>query len=290
MAADLSRSGHDITVLTRSSRASLPFRQIQWDGRTVGPWSGELDGSIVVNLAGELVDLRPTAANVERLRRSRVDATTALVEASKLCLQPVPLWLQGSTTAIYGDAGDTVVDEGGTIPEGPPQMPGVARPWEEASKGANVTRQVVLRMSLVLDRGTPVLDRLSKLVKLGLGGRISSGKQWVSWIHVRDFLRTVRFVMDTEIAGVVNVTSPNPVRNAELMSELRRHLNRPLSPPAPAPLVRLGALVMGSDPALALTGRRCVPSRLLREGFEFDLPELPAALDDLFGRPARRAQ
>ncbi len=160
-------------------------------------------------------------------------------------------------------------------------MPGVARPWEAAAKEGSAERQVIFRMSLVLDTNTPVLDRLSKIIKLGLGGRISTGRQWVSWIHVRDMLNAMHFVIEQEIEGVLNVTSPKPVQNEVLMSELRRHLNRPWSPPTPAPLVRLGAWLMGSDPEIALTGRRCVPSRLLEAGFDFEFPDLQAALDNL---------
>lgn len=285
IAADLERAGHQIVVLTRSPREDFPYGQVRWDGKTVGAWAAELDDAVVINLAGELVDRRPTPENIEVLRRSRVEPTRALVEASKRCATPPRLWLQASSTAIYGDAGDVVIDEDSPIPDGPPQMPGVARPWEEAALDANTQRLVILRSSLVLDTDTPVLDRLTTLVRLGLGGRISHGRQWVSWIHVDDFLRAVRFLIEGELAGVVNVTSPNPVQNSELMAELRRHLNRPWSPPAPAPLVRLGALAMGSDPALALTGRRCVPRRLGKAGFSFRFPELGPALDDLLGAP-----
>ncbi len=135
-------------------------------------------------------------------------------------------------------------------------------------------------MSLVLDRKTPVLNRLSMIVKLGLGDRISTGRQWVSWIHVKDMLRALRFVVENEIEGVLNVTSPNPVPNETLMRELRSHLNRPWSPSLPAPLVRVGAWLMGSDPQIALSGRRCVPARLLESGFDFEYPDL--RVDDLF--------
>lgn len=280
---DLSAVGHEIVVLTRSRRDNVPFRQVTWDGCTVGSWSEELEGAVLINLAGELVDRRPTPANIELLVRSRVEPTRALVLASQRCTQPIPVWLQGSTTAIYGDSGDAAVTEDSPIPSGPPQMPGVARPWEEAAAEANATRQVILRTSLVFDTNTPLLDRLSRIVRLGLGGRISTGRQWVSWIYVVDFLSALRFLMDNEISGVVNVTSPMPVVNETLMAELRRHLNRPWSPPAPAAIVRLGAFIMRSDPALALTGRRCAPARLLDAGFEFEYPELGAALDDLLG-------
>ena len=283
IASDFAARGSEIVVLTRSPRQNFPFRQVSWDGKAVDAWAKELEGSVLINLAGELVDRRPTKANIELLRRSRVEPTRALVEASQRCKEPPRIWIQASSTAIYGDAGDAVVTEDFPIPDGPPQMPGVAVPWEAAAKGAACGRQVVFRMSLVLDTDTPVLDRLSLLVKVGLGGRISTGRQWVSWIHVTDMLRALRFVIDNEIDGVVNVTSPNPVQNETLMHEMRRHLKRPWSPPTPAPLVKVGAWLMGSDPAVALTGRRCVPARLLEAGFDFELPDLSPALGDLFG-------
>ncbi len=288
IAAYLAATGSEVVVLTRAPRRDLPFRQTVWDGRAVGDWAYELEGAVLINLAGELVDRRPTRSNIELLRRSRVEPTRALVEASRTW-RPA-LWVQASSTAIYGDAGEAVVTEESEIPAGPPQMPGVALPWEQAARAADVGRQVIFRMSLVLDRNTPVLDRLSLLVKLGLGGRISTGRQWVSWIHVGDMLRALRFVVDHDIHDVVNVTSPNPVRNETLMEELRRRLSRPWSPPTPAPLVKLGAWLMGSDPAIALTGRRCIPARLLEEGFRFDLPDLASALDDLLATSSARQQ
>lgn len=166
-------------------------------------------------------------------------------------------------------------------------MVGVASAWEQAAAGAAAARQVVLRMSLVLDRDTPALDRLRTLTRAGLGGRIASGRQWVSWLHIADLLAVVRRCMDDpELSGVLVATAPNPVTNAELMAALRRVLRRPPSPPTPGPLVRLGAALMRTDPALALTGRRCVPTRLLKAGFAFARPELPCALDDLRGRRA----
>jgi uncharacterized protein len=282
IAADWAVRGNEVVVLTRSPRPNFGFRQVVWDGQTVGEWAKELDGSVLVNLAGELVDRRPTQANIDLLRRSRTEPTRALVQASQGCKEPPFVWIQGSSTAIYGDAGDAVVTEESAIPAGPPQMPGVALPWEEAAKAATSTRQIIFRMGLVLDRDTPVLDRLTRLVRMGLGGRISTGRQWVSWIHVRDMLGAFRFVIDNEIDGVVNVTSPRPVQNRTLMKELRRHLKRPWSPPTPAPLVKVGAWLMGSDPEIALTGRRCIPKRLLEAGFGFELHDLRSALDDLF--------
>lgn len=286
IADDFTRRGHEVVILTRSIRADIPARQIEWDGRTVGAWRAELEGAVLVNLAGQLVDRRPTKRNVELLRRSRVEPTRALVQAAAGLATPPALWVQMSTLAIYGDAGQQVVDEGHPPAEGPPQMAGVARPWEEAAGPARTERMVVMRTGIVLDRGAPAFERLVRLTRLGLGGRIGRGDQWVSWIHIDDFLRALRFVCDrSSLDGVVHVTAPNPIQNRDMMRELRSALHRPWSPPAPAPLVHVGALLMRSDPALALTGRRCVPRRLLDAGFGFEHPTFTNALTDLLTPP-----
>jgi uncharacterized protein len=282
VADDAARRGDDVVVLTRARRPGIAHRQVEWDGRTVGAWAPELEGAVVVNLAGALVDRRPTAQNVELLRRSRVEPTRALAEAAEGLGTPPSLWVQMSTLAIYGDAGPVVVEEGHPIAEGPPQMPGVARPWEDAARGARAARMVVLRTGIVLDRGAPAFERLTRLTALGLGGRIGRGDQWVSWIHGDDFLAALRFVCDEPtMRGVVHVTSPNPVQNRDMMRVLRSALHRPWSPPTPTPLVRVGARAMGSDPALALTGRRCIPRRLLDAGFGFEHPRFDAAVHAL---------
>jgi uncharacterized protein (TIGR01777 family) len=257
---------------------------VEWDGRTVAAWSAELEGSAVVNLAGELVDRRPTAANVELLTTSRVEPTRALVEASSTLVEPVPVWVQASTLAIYGDAGDDLLDESAPAAGGPPQMAGVARAWEAAAVGANTRRLVTLRTGIVLDNDTPALNRLRSLARWGLGGRVGPGTQWVSWLHIDDWLAIVRLLLapdDPALSGIVHATGPQPVRNAELMAALRRSAHRPAAPPTPAMLVRLGAVLLRTDPALALTGRRAVPARLLDAGFVFSHPDLDEALADL---------
>lgn len=285
LADDFAERGNEVTILTRSPRQHLGHRQVQWDGRTVGEWATELEDAIVVNLAGQLVDRRPTRRNIERLMRSRVDPTRALVEAAAGLAAKPRLWLQMSTLAIYGDAGQDIVDESYPVAEGPPQMAGVARPWEEAAADAPTCRLAIMRTGLVLDRGTPAFERLAMLTKLGLGGRIGTGEQWTSWIHVDDFRRAVWFIREREeIEGVVHVTAPDPIQNREMMATLRRGLHRPWSPPSPRPLVHLGAFLLGSDPALALTGRRGVPGRLLEAGFRFEYPSFEGALKELLGR------
>lgn len=279
VAADFAARDHEIVILTRSPRPGSAHHQVEWDGRTIGPWAAELGGAVVVNLAGQLVDCRPTKHNIELLRRSRVEPTSALARASQQVTTPPALWVQMSTLAIYGDAGQHVIDEQHPPADGPPQMAGVARPWEEAAQAARSDRMIILRTGIVLDRGAPAFERLTRLTKLGLGGRISTGDQWVSWIHIEDFLGALRFVCDQPtMAGIVHVTAPNPIQNRDMMAALRSAVHRPWSPPTPRPLVHLGAFLMGSDPALALTGRRCVPRRLMDAGFMFEHERFDAAL------------
>jgi uncharacterized protein len=285
VARHFSAGGADVVVLTRTRRTAVPHRQVIWDGRTCGAWADELDGSVLLNLAGELVDRRPTRSNIELLKRSRVEPTTALVDAAASGATPL-LWLQMSTLAIYGDAGQEVIDERHAPASGPPQMAGVATAWEAATARAKADRLAILRTGIVLDRDTPALDRLTKITRFGLGGRISTGNQWVSWIHIDDFLGTLDFLIGAgSLEGTVHVTSPNPIRNRDAMAALRGVLHRPWSPPTPKPLVHLGGRLMRTDPALALTGRRCVPDRLLEAGFEFAHPTFKEALADLIRRP-----
>ncbi len=282
IAADLAARGDEVVILTRSPRRAIPHRQVEWDGATIGPWATEVAGAAIVNLAGALVDRRPTAANVELLKRSRVEPTRALALAAASSARPPAVWIQASTLAIYGDGGEAFLDETAPAADGPAQMAGVARAWEAAADGITACRQVIMRTGIVLDRDTPAMNRLAGLARWGLGGRIGSGRQWVSWIHITDFLAVVRRAIEEDgLDGVVHVTSPNPVRNSELMATLREVLHRPAAPPTPATLVRLGAVVLRTDPDLALMGRRCVPTRLLEADFAFAYPKLGETLKQL---------
>jgi uncharacterized protein len=279
---------HDIVVLSRRPDPGLPVRQVAWDGEHVGDWAPELEGpgTALINLAGKLVDCRPSRRNIAELTRSRVLPTRALVQASRQLKSPLAHWVQASTTAIFSDAGETRCDETTPIPIGLPQMTGVAAPWERAFDRANTEHGVVLRTSIVLDPESVALRRLVQLTKIGLGGRVGSGRQWFSWIHIADWLALVRACLGltagvTIPAGIVVAATENPVRNQELMATLRRQLHRPLAPPTPALLLKLGAIPLRSDPALGLTGRH-VTSKVLRQaGFQFEFPTLDAALADL---------
>ncbi len=292
LAGDLTDRGHDVVILTRQTNPRIPHRQVEWDGKNQGPWVAELaedpQRTAIVNLAGRLVDVRPTEANIAHLRNSRVDSTQALVKASETLRAPLARWIQASTTAIWSDAGEQRITENSPIPTGAaalPQMTGVAQPWEAAVDGAHTGHLVVLRTSLVLQQDSPVMNRLTKVTRFGLGGRIGSGQQWISWIHVNDWLAIVRSALGLEQThlpnGVIIASAPNPVRNSELMAILRKTLRRPAAPPTPALAVRVGSVFMRSDPLLGLTGRHCTSTVLDKSGFTFEFPTLEPALNDL---------
>ncbi|MDN5823066.1 MAG: DUF1731 domain-containing protein [Micrococcaceae bacterium] len=299
LAADLLCHGLDPVILTRSPDPVSPFRQVRWDGHSQGAWTTALDpaeGSVsLVNLAGRLVDARPTAENIAELRDSRVDATRALVQASRKHEVPLDHWVQASTTAIYSDAGDERLTEDSPLPEATaalPQMTGVARPWEEALNGARALRSTILRTGVVLEQESPAFDRLSLLARTGLGGPVGSGVQWVSWIHLTDWLRIVRAGLGLEPGidldeGVVIAASPAPVRNAGFMAALRSVLApgplKRFSLATPEPMLKLGAAALRTDPALGLTGRHATSNRLPRAGFAFTYPELDGALAAITG-------
>lgn len=293
IARQLESAGYSVTILTRRTKPNLPYEQLIWDGKTVDEsWAKHLKDSVLINLAGELVDRPKTRKNLHLLTESRVLPTLALVKASQQ-FGPVHRWLQISTLAIYGDSGDAVVSDFPIAPPANvsqrnrlPQMVGVASDWEHSAAEANADSMVVLRTGVVLDSGTPALNRLVSMTKLFLGGTVGSGRQYVSWIHAKDFVAAVRFLVESPggqtLEGVVHLTSPNPVSNKILMSSLRRLLKRPSTPPTPAFAIKIGApLVFKTDPDLALTGRRAVPDRLIGAGFSFEYPYLDNTLEEL---------
>lgn len=283
IAAHFESRGFEVVVLTRRVRADFPFRQLVWDGASIdASWGAELAGALLINLAGELVDRIPTEANINLLERSRVEPTRALAAAAAQFGKPA-LWLQMSTLAIYGDAGDAVLNESAAPASGPRQMAGVAKAWEAALPAGSAERTVFMRTGVVLQPNTPALNRLVTVTKRFLGGTVGSGKQWVSWIHIDDFLAALDFLVDhTQLVGVAHITSPAPVTNRALMAALRKALHRPWTPPTPPLLIKIGSrLLFKTDAQLALTGRRALPAKLTAAGFKFRFATIDSALQDL---------
>ncbi len=275
--------GDEVIVLTRSPEKWVGAgTAIQWDGRTIGAWAGLVDGAdAVINLAGKNVNCRYSEKNLRELDESRVTAVKVMGEAiAKAAVKPRVL-VQASTTAIYGDRGKAWCDEMTEAGEGIP--PRTATKWERAFEEAATpgTRRVLLRISFVLGPGGGVLGMLSKMTRCFLGGAAGSGRQYISWIHLDDLVEIVmRAIDDQGMEGTYNIATNHPVTNAEFMRELRRAVHRPWSPRVPVWAVRLGCVLLRTEPVLALTGRRARVDRLMKTGFEFRYPRLNEALRD----------
>ncbi len=285
LAKRLEQGGCSVTVVSRNRpRGDQAGRWVGWDGRSVGDWAAALEGTdAVVNLAGRTVDCRKTSDRCDEILRSRVDSVYAVGEAIKRCDNPPAVWVQAATAHIYGDPPDAVCDESAATGFG--LAPFVGERWEAALDQAcpGSIRPVVMRTSFVLGRSGGAFPVLRRLARLGLGGAIGTGRQWISWLHIDDMVRVVlRAIEDEAMRGVYNVTAPAAVTNREFMRTLRRTIGMPLGLPSPGWLVRLGAATLiDTDPELPLYGRNVVPKRLLDEGFVFDYPQLDGALREL---------
>ena len=285
LAAKLERLGAEPIILSRTPhRYDGPGRAVFWDGRTLSEdWKGLIDEArAIINLTGKNVNCRPTAKNRKMITRSRVDSVRVLGEAVRAVHSPPPVWIQASSLAIYGDAGDRLCDETAPVAEGFPADVCIA--WENELAKATLPemRVVVLRIGFVLGMSGGALPFMARLVKWGLGGSIGSGNQWISWLHIDDMLAVFNEALENPaMVGVYHATAPNPERNRAFMRMLRRLLKRPWSPPAPSFAVKIGAPILGSDPKVALTGRRCIPARLAKMGFSFSHPDLEPALRNL---------
>ena len=289
LAARLASRGDQVIILSRSAargETTAGISYAQWDGRTLGGWASHLEGArAVVNFTGKNVNCRYTEKNLREIDESRVDSVKVMAEAINACREKPQVLVQSATTAIYGDAGDRVCDDHAPPGDGIP--PTTAKKWE-AAFAAHPTpgvRRVLLRISFALGTAGGALPVLAGLTKWFLGGAVGNGRQYISWIHLDDLVRLFVWAIENERAeGLYNATAPGPVTNAQFMRELRRALHRPWSPPTPAPLVHVGCFFMRTEPVLALTGRRCVPARLLQDGFIFEHPDLPEALRDVLRR------
>lgn len=281
--------GDQTVVLSRSGEDG-----VVWDGKTLGDWVQQIDGAdVVINLAGRSVNCRYNEANLREMMESRVLSTRAVGQAIAACDQPPRVWLQASTATIYAHRFDAANDEAtGIIGGEEPDMPEkwrrsieIAKVWEAELNAAETphTRKVALRSAMTMspDQGS-IFDTLRTLTKRGLGGTIGDGKQFVSWIHERDFCRAVDWlIVDDAFSGPVNLASPNPLPQAEFQRVLREKMGVGFGLPTPAWMAEIGAALMGTEAELILKSRRVVPGRLLEAGFEFEFPEWDAACADL---------
>jgi uncharacterized protein (TIGR01777 family) len=288
--------GHEVVVLSRNPR-NTPGRVVGWDAETVSEWAAELDGAdAVINLAGRSVNCRYHAENRRLIQESRVRSTRAVGKAIARVARPPRVWLQASTATIYAHRYDAPNDEAtGILGGGEAGAPDtwrfsieVAKSWEQAANEGDLphTRRVVLRSAMTMspDPGG-VFDVLLGLVRWGLGGASGGGHQYVSWIHDRDFVRAIYWLIEhSDLVGPVNLAAPNPVPNAEFMRTLRAAWGIGFGLPATKWMLEIGAVFLRTETELILKSRRVVPARLLQSGFVFQFPTWAEAADDLCRR------
>lgn len=294
LAARAQAEGRAVRVLSRGGR-SLPGAEVRrWDPAAgargdevaVNELAAALDGAAaVVNLAGaSIAEGRLGRAHRERVLGSRVEATRALVRARARCGAPPPVWLQASATGLYGDTGETDVTE--ASPAGRMFLSEVCLRWEEAAREVlaqpTPPRLVVLRLGIVFAKDAPAWEKMLLPIKLGAGGPLGSGRQWWAWIDADDLARAALFLLAREDAsGAFNLTSPEPVRQRDLVAQAALLLHRPALLPAPAFALRLALGAVADE--LLLPSCRALPARLGELGFAFERGRVGQELVHLLG-------
>jgi uncharacterized protein (TIGR01777 family) len=285
----LVHAGHTVTALTRDpekARARIyhAVRIVPWQGFR-GPTEelskalGECD--VVVNLAGSpIADGRWTPQVKDLLRKSREGTTTAIVTTlAKLKTRPV-LLINASAIGYYGPRGDEELTE--EAPSGGGFLASLCREWEGAASAAERlgVRVVMPRIGVVLGKDGGALSKMLPIYRLGLGGPLGHGRQWVSWIHHDDLVELLMFLMNNAASGPVNATAPHPVTNADFSKNLGQAIGKPAFLRTPGVVMKLMLGEMAEE--LLLTGQRVLPRRAQSSGFHFRFPFIAGALNDLF--------
>lgn len=275
--------GHEVKVLTRRPGPAAAD-DVRWDpGSREGTWTRDLEHTdAVVNLAGEGIADKPwTAARKAAILASRVDSTRALAEAIRGCSYPPRVFISASGVGFYGTPGDPPLTEESA--PGSDFLATVCQSWErETDAAAGLARIVLLRTGVVLAPGGGALPRMALPFRFFVGGRVGSGRQYVSWIHLQDWVEMVRWALNSgEVAGPLNVTAPNPVTNAEFTGALAAAMHRPALFPVPAFVLR-GMLGREMADALLLEGQRALPAKAQTSGFTFRYPAVDDALAAIY--------
>lgn len=284
LAAYFSEKGNEVIVLSRgASESKGKIRFVHWDGKTLSGWERELEGAdVLINLSGKSVAIRYTEKNKQEIYNSRIDSTRVLNKAVVACENPPKYWFNSSGASMYKTSFTQSRDE--YYKEWEDEfLTEVVLGWEDEffKNPTAKTHKIALRTSVVLGESGETYEKLNLLSKIGLGGRQGSGKQIMSWIHLKDFVRIILFCMQKNLDGVINMASPNPVSNAVMMKVFREVNRVPIGIPTPTFLLKIGAKVMGIEPGLILKSYNVVSKRLDENGFVFQFPDIKLALADL---------
>ncbi len=283
----LETRGDEVVAVSRDRERAVKVLGDQVDVQVWADPTGEMPpvealtgADAIVHLLGEPVAQSWSQEAKARIRDSRVDATRMLVAA----LQEVPesrrpaVLISQSATGFYGPSGDRELDE--SAPAGNDFLAGVVREWEaEAANGEGLARVVMTRTGVVLSSSGGALEKMLPFFRMGVGGPVAGGRQYVPWIHLDDVVAGLLFCAEcSELSGPINLTAPTPVTNTELSHALGRVLHRPAVLPVPALALRV---LYGEMSQIVTTGQRVIPRRLSEAGFEFRHPDLEAALGDV---------
>jgi uncharacterized protein (TIGR01777 family) len=276
--------GHLLTVLSRHpATVAVKCGATVQAMASLNEWLPDRTFDAVINLAGEpIVDAHWSQQRKQVLRDSRIGLTEKLVQHIAAAKQKPSVLLSGSAVGYYGDGGDAELDE--AAPVGTDFAAKLCKDWEEAALTAEKhgVRVCLLRTGLVLSKSGGLLGKMLLPFKLGLGARLGSGRQWMSWIHIEDYVSSVlRLLNNAQMCGPFNMTAPQPVTNAEFTRTLAKSLQRPAFLFAPEPVLKLA---MGERAALLLEGQRVLPAKLVATGGHFKYPALAGALDNLLHR------
>ncbi|MEI3612277.1 TIGR01777 family oxidoreductase [Pseudogracilibacillus sp. SO30301A] len=268
--------GYEVIIISRQEQ------HISWDD-TFAIIEALEDAELLINLAGKTVNCRYNEANKNEIMNSRIRTTTILGETILACDNPPAIWMNSSTATIYRHAEDRpMTEDGGEIGSG--FSVNVATNWEKTFFSFDLpkTRQIALRVAIVLGKGGGVIIPYRNLVRFGLGGVQGKGNQMFSWIHIEDLFKIVNFLKEKEeLSGVFNCSSPEPVSNRELMGILRKTMNVPFGLSSPKWVLKIGSFLIRTETELVLKSRWVLPERLEREGYNFTYETLNMALQDI---------
>lgn len=277
-------AGHSLTVLSRT-----PDKVVNIFGNQITPINSlqalpnSDDFDAIINLAGApIFGGRWTDKRKKILLHSRIDTTRALIEFIGRVERKPKVFLSGSAIGYYGDQGDEIVDETSSSQDGFGHR--LCAEWEEQAEKAKAynVRVCILRTGLVVGKNGGFLQPMLLPFRLGLGGRLGSGDQWMSWIHIEDHVAIcLALLEDANLDGKFNLTAPHPVTNKVFVKTLADQLNRPALLPVPEQILKL---ILGEMSELLIGGQRVVPKRMLDHGFQFKFPELDGALKDVLGK------
>jgi uncharacterized protein (TIGR01777 family) len=274
----------EIVILTRGKSQIIDgIKYVNWNARTFSGWEKELDNAaVLINPAGKSVDCRYTKENKKEILLSRIESTKILNKAVLSCQNPPKHWLNSSTSTIYRFSLDKQMDEiDGEI--GNDFSINVALSWEKAFFKTETpnTLKTALRTSIVLGKNGGAFIPLKTLAKIGFGGKQGSGNQFISWIHEDDFANAIEFIIQKEINGIINIVSPEPIRNVDFMQKLRKAIGLPFGVPMNKFFLEIGSFFIRTETELVLKSRNVIPKRLLENEFRFKFGNIDKAFENL---------